>query len=106
MWAFNYSHSSQMWTFNYSHSSQMWAFIYSHSSQMWSFNYSHSSQMWSFNYSHSIQRTCAHKITNLPTQVNISDNLYFLCNCNNMYTHLILGKDKYLICSLRVHNNI
>ena len=46
--------------------------------------------------------TCTHKITNLPTQVNISDNLYFLWNCNNMYTLLILDKDKYLICSLRV----
>merc|ERR1712179_891738 len=45
-------------------------------------------------------RTCTHKITNLPTQVNISDNLYFLWNCNNMYTLLILDKDKYLICPL------
>ena len=48
------------------------------------------------------KRTCTHKITNLPTQVNISENLYFLWNCNNMYTFLILDKDRCLTCSLRV----
>ena len=52
------------------------------------------------------KRTCTHKITNFPTQVNISDNLYFLWNCKNMYTLLILDKDKYLICSLRITERI
>ena len=51
-------------------------------------------------------RTCTHKITNLPTQVNISDNLYFVWNCNNMYTLFILDKNKYLICSLRVTERV
>ena len=48
------------------------------------------------------ERTCTPKITNLPIQVNISENLYFLWNCNNMYTFLILDKDRCLTCSLRV----
>ena len=51
-------------------------------------------------------RTCPDKVTNLPTQVNISEDLYFLWNCNNMYTFLILNKDKYLICSLRVTERV
>ena len=53
-------------------------------------------------FDQNVKRTCTHKITNLPTQVNISNNLYFLWNCNNMYILLILEKDKYLIYSLRV----
>ena len=52
------------------------------------------------------QRTCTHRITNLPTQVNISNNVYFLWNCHNMYTLLILDKDKYLIYSLRVTERV
>merc|ERR1711874_402511 len=53
-----------------------------------------------------LKRTCPDKITNLPTQVNISEDLYFLWNCNNMYTFLILNKDKHLICSLRVTERV
>merc|ERR1712239_63445 len=53
-----------------------------------------------------LKRTCTHKITNLPIQVNISDNLYFLWNCHNMHTLLILDKLKYLIYSLRVRERV
>ena len=52
------------------------------------------------------QRTCTYKITNLPTHVNFSENLYFLWKCNNMYILLILDQYKYLICPLRVTERV